>query len=87
MNSALGDPVLWSQFGLPGLVIFALFLGCLIFTGWVVRYVNTLTKMHAAERREWRQEMREDRKESTDAAHNMSRALTDLQSVLEKMKP
>jgi len=87
MNSVLGDPALWGQFGLPGLVIFALFLGGLIFIGWVVRYVNTLTKMHSAERKEWRQEMREDRKESTDAANKMSKAINDLQGVLEKMKP
>ena len=59
----IGEPKMWADFGLAGLVIFALFSGGLTFLGWVVRHLSTITKMHLAERAEWRESGMKERAE------------------------
>lgn len=59
----IGEPKMWADFGLAGLVIFALFSGGLAFLGWVVKHLSTVTKMHHAERAEWRESGMKERAE------------------------
>lgn len=55
ISGQIGDAKMWADFGLSGLVIFALFTGGIAFVGWVAKHLSTVTKMHSAERAEWRE--------------------------------
>lgn len=45
----------WSQFGLAGLVIGALFFALLVIIRWMVAHIDKTNERHAMERAEWRQ--------------------------------
>lgn len=80
------DPALWAQYGPWGLIVSAL-IGVIIF---LFKRDDTKTEAmmrdHRAERREWKQEMRADRKDSTDATHRLADALHSLETSLRSMK-
>lgn len=90
MMDALGNPELWARFGLPGLVIFALFVGALIFIGWAVRHVSELTKLHYKERQEWMELSKEERTEwrevNSISSDKLSNALDGLRDAINDMK-
>jgi hypothetical protein len=44
---------LWSEFGLAGMVIGALFFGAYFIIKWILSFVNSLAEQHAKERNEW----------------------------------
>lgn len=46
----------WSQFGLAGLVIGALFVVLMIIVRWLVSYIDKQSTIHRDERKEWREE-------------------------------
>ena len=63
--SSIGSPTLWAKFGLPGLVIFSLFIiliGVVIFTikrfdkidERHTKYSKSMQDTHREERQEWR---------------------------------
>lgn len=88
-STSIGSADLWAQFGLPGLVIFALFI-VLIFTIWYLvsrvdkmsesnnKTVTTLADNHKQERDEWRKESSEQMKEFRFALQRLADGLYDL---------
>ena len=63
----LGDAELWASFGLPGLIIFALFVTLLFMVWFMVSRIDNMDKrndvrsrdqanMHRDERREWKKD-------------------------------
>lgn len=43
----------WSEFGLAGIVIGALFFALFIIIKWLINHVERISERHSQERREW----------------------------------
>ncbi len=67
----IDTPGPWAEFGLPGLVIFALFC-----------YLVFLIKEHRAERQEWLQAYRDSVKISDDRAQETNAVMRELVAVV-----
>lgn len=83
-----GDAHLWAQFGLAGLVLFAMFVGVFLILRWVFRQsekadiahhqlVEQLMKRHADERAEWRQDTEESYQQHTEALRTLTKSTID----------
>lgn len=90
---SIGDPSPWAQFGLAGLVIFALFVVLLFVLRFAFEQHKSLNESHKEERVEWRIESGQERKENREllkeiASKNteaMKEVTSELRSLHEKV--
>lgn len=64
----------WAEFGLAGLVIFALF-GVLVF----------LFRSHKEERKEWREDAKEMHRETTETTTGLTKVVSELTEAVKEM--
>ena len=92
---AQGELNPWSEFGLVGLVIGALFTGLFFMAKWIASFVSKMAEIHLKERDEWRvwgnkqlelhRNEREDWREQIAEDERLNRqALEKLTHVVEK---
>lgn len=74
----------WKEFGLAGLVIFALFCTLFVIVRWLITYTDNLSKAHREERKEWR----ESNEKSNDKFETVAKELTTaIRELPDKLKP
>ena len=59
----MGDPSIWSEFGLPGMVIGALFVSIVLMFRKGLDLFRHSQNTHREDRKEWRQEHQSERKD------------------------
>ena len=73
----MGEPGTWAEFGLPGLVIFALFASIFFIVKTGLTSITKINDSHKDERKEWRSEATA-RQESTNVViKELSEAIKD----------
>lgn len=54
-----GELTSWSEFGLQGLIIFALFSGFAVVIKWMINHIDKKDERHFEERMRWRESIDE----------------------------
>lgn len=68
----------WSQFGLAGVVIGALFFSLVIVIRWMVAHIDKTNERHHLERSEWRQSAEQMAIRVEQAMHAINDAIKEL---------
>ncbi len=77
MTANIGNPEIWSQFGLAGLVIFALFGLVVLLVYKNMDAIKSQASEHKSERREWRESNGRQADRFENAVNNLVAGLRD----------
>ena len=68
----------WSQFGLAGLVIFALFTTLFVIVRWLIAHIDKQAVEHRSERAEWRSSSEKTNENITRTVDELSKSIRDI---------
>lgn len=73
-----GSAAEWGQFGLAGLVIFALFVALIVIVKWLVTHIDKKDEHHKEERNEWKATVVTSNDKIEGALHELSSSLREM---------